>query len=70
MQLRSSVALPVAMASAAAPVQPLTWELPFAVGTAEKRNKKSSLNIDNYYFEITQNMQYHSQFFKKHSFLN
>ena len=40
MQLRSSVAMAVAKTSAAAPIQPLPWELPYATGTAIKRKKK------------------------------
>ena len=36
MQLRSGVA----MATAAAPIQPLAWELPYATGPVKKEEKK------------------------------
>ena len=51
MWLRSGVARAVAEASAAAPIQPLAWELPYATGVAikEKKNfnfkKTCTLNI-------------------------
>ena len=35
-QLGSGVAVAVAQASAAAPIQPLAWELPYAAGAALK----------------------------------
>ena len=39
MWLGSLVAMAVVLASAAAPVQLLAWELPYAAGVAIKRNK-------------------------------
>ena len=44
MQLRSRVAKAVAQASAAAPIQPLAWKLPYATGVAMERKKKSHLS--------------------------
>ena len=38
MQLRSSVAMAEAQGSGAALIQPLTRELPYAAGAAEKKN--------------------------------
>ena len=40
MKLGSGVAMAVAQASAAAPVQPLSWEFPYDAGVALKRKKK------------------------------
>ena len=39
MQLRSGVAVAVCRPVAAAPVQPLGWEIPYATGVALKRPK-------------------------------
>ena len=40
MQLRSSVAMAVVQASAAVPIRPLAWELPYATAMAMKIKKK------------------------------
>ena len=40
MQLESGVAVAVAVAGKAAPIQPLAWELPYATGVAIKRKKE------------------------------
>ena len=40
MQLRPGDAVAVAQAVGAAPIQPLAWELPHAMGAAIKRGKK------------------------------
>ena len=45
MWLRSGVA--VAQEAAAALIQPLAWELPYAAGAALKRKKKKKKNINN-----------------------
>ena len=42
MRLRSGVATAVAQPSAAAPIRPLDWELPYAASTAIKIKKKKS----------------------------
>ena len=39
MWLRSGIAVAVAWDTAAAPVQPLAWELPYAAGVAVKKKK-------------------------------
>ena len=40
MQLRSSVAVTVASASAAATIRPPAWELPYAIGAIKRKKKK------------------------------
>ena len=35
----------VVQAAATAPIQPLAWELPYAVGTALKKNKKNKTYV-------------------------
>ena len=45
MQLGSGVALAVAKTSAAAPIRPLGWELPYATGAAVKGKEKKSEKI-------------------------
>ena len=40
MQLRSGIAVAVAWSAAVAPIQPLAWELSYAMGVALKRKKK------------------------------
>ena len=40
MQLGSQVAITVAVAAAAAPIQPLAWELPYTANLALKSQKK------------------------------
>ena len=37
---------------AAAPIQPLTWEVPYAVGTALKRQNKSKIRPDTWIINI------------------
>ena len=56
-------ALPQATAyvSAAAPIQPLAWELPYATGTAVKRKKK---NKQKKLQQEDRNILYHSVFGK------
>ena len=44
MQLGSGVAVAVVRATAAAPIQPLGWELPCALGVAVKRKKSVNFN--------------------------
>ena len=43
MQLGSGVAMAVGQTSAAAPIHPLTWELPCAMGVAIKRKTKAKI---------------------------
>ena len=40
MKLSSSVAVTVVEAAAAAPIQPLAWEFPYAAGVAVRRKEK------------------------------
>ena len=46
MWLGSRMAVAVAVAGAAAPIQPLAWELPCAAGAALKRKKKKKENLE------------------------
>ena len=45
MQLRSGIAVAVARPAAAAPFQPLAWELPYAMGVALKSKRKKKYNV-------------------------
>ena len=55
MWLRSgvAVAVAVAVASTGIPIQPLTWELSYAAGTAVKRKKKISSSLASPYILVT-----------------
>lgn len=45
MYLGSSVAMAVAQAPGAAPIQPLAWDLPYATGVAIKRKEKKTVRL-------------------------
>ena len=45
MWLGSSIAMAVAQASTAAPIQPLAWELPYDTGMKKRRKKKYDYTV-------------------------
>ena len=54
-QMRLGSGVAVAVASVAAPIQPLAWELPYVAGAATKRKKKfeKSNTLYNSYFSTS-----------------
>ena len=55
MQLGSSIAVAVAQAGSCTPIQPLAWELPYAVDTALRGNNSNSNSNSNSLVYIPRN---------------
>ena len=47
----SGVDTAVALVTAVVQIQPLAWELPYAVDTARKKGRKNERNADNFFFQ-------------------